>query len=151
MSSVLLRSGEDVSSYAIGQFGDQRLAKTGALFFKRLQEKLTVCVKSLGGDRATEVAFSRFLGNENVEPTAISDELSNKTNDTCLGKSHVFSATVTKVMRAGNNGKIIVWGKGQEKRDLLYIDDLVEFVRSAIKNRKLLLKYSMPVAAGQYR
>ncbi len=90
MSSVLLRSGMDVSSYIIGQFGDQRLAKTGALFFKNLQEKLTVCVRSLGGDRATEVAFSRFLGNENVEPTVISDEFSNKTNDSCLNKAHVL-------------------------------------------------------------
>lgn len=90
MSSALLRSGEDVSSFVIGQFGDQRLAKIGALLFKRLQEKLTVCVKSLGGDRATEVAFSRFLGNENVEPTAISDEFSNKTNDACFRKSHVL-------------------------------------------------------------
>ena len=78
MSVALLRSGEDVSSFAIGDFGDQRLAKTGALLFKRLQEKLTVCVKSLGGDQATEVAFSRFLGNENVEPTEISDEFSDK-------------------------------------------------------------------------
>lgn len=90
MSLALLRSGEDVSAFAIGTFGDTRLARVGALFFKRLFEKLTICIKSLGGDRATEVAFNRFLSNENVEPKLVSDELAKKTNESCLGKSHVL-------------------------------------------------------------
>lgn len=90
MSLALLRSGEDVSAFAIGKFGDVRLAKTGALFFKRLFEKLTICIKSLGGNRATEVAFNRFLGNESVDPDLISDELSKKTNESCVDKSHVL-------------------------------------------------------------
>jgi hypothetical protein len=86
----LSRSGEDVGAFTIGKFGDTRLAKVGALFFKRLVEKLTICIKSLGGDRATEVAFNRFLSNENVEPDIISGELAKKTNESCLGKSHVL-------------------------------------------------------------
>ena len=90
MSLALLRSGEDVSAFAIGKFGDTRLARIGGLFFKRLHEKLTICIKSLGGDRATEVAFNRFLSNENVEPELISDELAKRTNESCLGKSHVL-------------------------------------------------------------
>jgi hypothetical protein len=67
MSLVLSRSGEDVSSFSIGKFGDTRSASVGALLFKRVFEKLTVCIKSLGGDRATEVVFSRILSNEKVE------------------------------------------------------------------------------------
>src|SRR5271156_4284934 len=90
MSLRLLRSGEDVEAFEIGNFGDLRLAKVGALLFKRLLEKLTICIKSLGGNRATEVAFSRFLGNENVKPEIVSDELAKKTNKVCLGKSHVL-------------------------------------------------------------
>jgi hypothetical protein len=90
MSSVLLRSGEDVSAFAIGRFGDKRLSRLGGLLFKRLCEKLTVCIKSLGGDRATEVAFNRFLSNENVKPDIVSDELAKKTNEVCLGKTHVL-------------------------------------------------------------
>jgi DDE family transposase len=90
MSLTLLRSGEDVSAFIIGKFGDTRLSKIGALLFKRLSEKLTICIKSLGGDRATEVAFNRFLSNESVEPEIISDELSKKANQSCLGKSHVL-------------------------------------------------------------
>jgi hypothetical protein len=90
MSLTLMRSGEDVSAFSIGKFGDTRLARIGGLFFKRLFEKLTICIKSLGGDHATEVAFNRFLGNENVEPERISNELARKTNESCLGKAHVL-------------------------------------------------------------
>ena len=53
-----------------------------------------------------------------------------------LEKSHVFGATMTKVMTAPDNGKIIVWGKGEEERDLLYVSDLIDFVDLAIKNQK---------------
>jgi hypothetical protein len=88
--SSLLRSGEDVGAFIIGKFGDTRLTRVGGLFFKRLFEKLTICIKSLGGDRATEVAFSRFLSNKNVGPEIISDELAKKTNESCLGKAHVL-------------------------------------------------------------
>jgi hypothetical protein len=86
MSLTLLRSGEEVGGFQIGNFGDIRLAKIGALLFKRLFEKLTFCIKSLAGNRATEVAFNRFLSNENVEPNLISEELAIKTNEACIGK-----------------------------------------------------------------
>mgnify|MGYP001361831560 FL=1 len=51
-----------------------------------------------------------------------------------LERSHVFGATVTKVM--SSEEKIVVWGTGEEKRDLLYVDDLVDFVLLAIKNQE---------------
>ena len=49
-----------------------------------------------------------------------------------LEKSHMFGANVTKVMSAPEGGSIIVWGGGKEKRDLLYISDLVGFVELSI-------------------
>lgn len=52
-----------------------------------------------------------------------------------LEKSHVFGATITKVM-TNKDGKIIVWGSGEEERDLLYVSDLVNFVDSAINKQK---------------
>ncbi len=48
-----------------------------------------------------------------------------------LLKSHVFGATVTKVM-TNKSGRIIVWGEGKEERDLLYVSDLVNFVNLVI-------------------
>jgi len=53
-----------------------------------------------------------------------------------LERSHVFGATMTKVMTADDGGKIVVWGTGEEKRDLLYISDLVSFVELAIDRQK---------------
>lgn len=46
--------------------------------------------------------------------------------------SHMFGATLRKVMDAKEGDKIIVWGQGKESRDLLYVDDVVRFVDKAI-------------------
>lgn len=53
-----------------------------------------------------------------------------------LEKSHVFGATLTKVMTAEDRGKITVWGTGEEERDLLYVSDLVDFVQLAIDKQE---------------
>jgi len=57
-----------------------------------------------------------------------------------LERSHVFGATMTKVMKSADD-KIVVWGNGTEERDLLYISDLVNFVDLVIQkqNDKLVL------------
>ena len=52
-----------------------------------------------------------------------------------LEKSHVTGATITKVMQ-NTNGTISVWGTGEEKRDLLYIDDLITFIDLAIEKQQ---------------
>jgi len=53
-----------------------------------------------------------------------------------LEKSHMFGATVTKVMEADEGDEIIVWGDGSTERDLLYVDDVVDFIHKAIENQK---------------
>ncbi len=49
-------------------------------------------------------------------------------------RSHVFGATVAKVMQAQGDF-ITVWGDGSEARDLLHVDDLVNFVELAIEHQ----------------
>jgi len=51
-----------------------------------------------------------------------------------LKRSHVFGATITKVMNAKDS--ITVWGTGEEKRDLLHVSDLVSFVDAAITRQE---------------
>jgi len=51
-----------------------------------------------------------------------------------LENSHVTGATITKVMTA-RDGRVIVWGDGEETRDLLFIDDLGEFVERALERQ----------------
>jgi len=52
-----------------------------------------------------------------------------------LEKSHVFGATMTKVL-TNLDGKLVIWGTGEEERDLLYVSDLVKFVTLAINNQE---------------
>jgi GDP-L-fucose synthase len=51
-----------------------------------------------------------------------------------LEKSHFFGATISKVLTTNN--KIVVWGDGTEKRDLLYISDLLDFIEITLKKQK---------------
>ena len=51
-----------------------------------------------------------------------------------LERAHVFGATIRKVMSAKE--KVVVWGNGEEERDLLYVDDLVSFVECALRKQK---------------
>jgi GDP-L-fucose synthase len=52
-----------------------------------------------------------------------------------LERSHVFGATVTKAMTS-RDGKLTVWGSGEEARDLLYVEDLVRFVEACLAKQK---------------
>jgi len=51
-----------------------------------------------------------------------------------LEKSHVFGATITKVITS-EDGKVNVWGTGEEKRDLLYVGDLVDFIDTSLNKQ----------------
>lgn len=53
-----------------------------------------------------------------------------------LERSHVFGATLTKVMTAPDQGKVVVWGDGSEERDLLFVSDLLDFVDRALALQK---------------
>ena len=52
-----------------------------------------------------------------------------------LQRSHVFGATVTKVLQS-KSSEFEVWGDGSEKRDLLYISDLLDFVETILRKQK---------------
>ena len=41
-----------------------------------------------------------------------------------LKKSHVFGASITKVLKS-KDGIINIWGHGKEKRDFLFVDSMV--------------------------
>jgi nucleoside-diphosphate-sugar epimerase len=52
-----------------------------------------------------------------------------------INNSHVFGATINKVILTNNNQPVI-WGDGKETRDLLYVDDLNNFIKKAIYKQK---------------
>ena len=48
-------------------------------------------------------------------------------------RSHVFGATISKVMLADD--EVSVWGTGEEERDLLHVSDLCDFVKKTFENQ----------------
>jgi GDP-L-fucose synthase len=62
-----------------------------------------------------------------------------------LHNSHVCGSTITKVLT--NSNEIEIWGSGQEKRDLIYIQDLIELVDLMISNQTS--EYCLVNAGGE--
>lgn len=88
----------------------------GAGWTKVYAEKMCEFYSKLGNTRFTVIRHSNIYGPHDKYD---------------LDRSHVFGATVAKVMTT-NDKAIVVWGDGTEKRDLLYIDDLVTLVGTCL-------------------
>jgi nucleoside-diphosphate-sugar epimerase len=84
----------------------------GVAWTKVYNEKMCEFYSRLGGTKFTAIRHSNIYG-----PYDKFD----------LDRSHVFGATVNKVMN-NTDGVLSVWGDGSEGRDLIYVSDLVDFV-----------------------
>ena len=51
-----------------------------------------------------------------------------------LVRGHVLAATIQKVM-ASDKEAISIWGQGQESRDFMHVEDLVDFIEHAISRQ----------------
>lgn len=71
--------------FYVGDFGDDRLGRTGAQLYSRMVEQESVCLRRLGRDRATEVRFGRWLNNPRVTRQEIMREASQKTGRLAAG------------------------------------------------------------------
>lgn len=87
----------------------------GAGWTKVYLEKMAAFFASLGVTRYTVFRHSNLYGPH--------DKFD-------LEKSHVFGATIRKVLDADD--KIIVWGKGREVRDFIHVDDMVQAACMAV-------------------
>ncbi len=92
----------------------------GAGWTKVYLEKMAEFYSTLGDTRYTVIRHSNVYGPH--------DKFD-------LERSHVMGATITKVLTA-EEGKIKVWGSGEEERDLLYVSDLVDFVERAVEKQQ---------------
>jgi len=92
----------------------------GAGWTKVYVEKMCQFFASQGSTRHTVIRHSNIYGPH--------DKFD-------LERSHVFGATLAKCM-ASADGRISVWGSGEEARDLLHVDDLVDFVECAAERQR---------------
>ena len=93
----------------------------GAGWTKVYLEKMCEFYSKLGPTRYTAIRHSNIYGPH--------DKFD-------LERSHVFGASITKVMTAPAGGKMVVWGDGSEERDLLYVGDLLEFIDQALARQQ---------------
>jgi GDP-L-fucose synthase len=91
----------------------------GAAHMKIFVENMCKFYSNLGRNRYTVIRHSNVYGPH--------DKFS-------LEKSHVLAGTINKVF--SSKKEVVVWGDGKEKRDLIYISDLVDFVKIVIKKQK---------------
>lgn len=83
-------------------------------------EKMSEFYSAMGRTKYTIIRHSNIYGpHDNFDPD----------------RSHVFGATIAKVV-ACQDGKVVVWGGGEEKRDLLYVSDLLDFVTAAMNRQE---------------
>ena len=92
----------------------------GAGYTKVYLEKMCEFYANLGKTKHTVIRHSNMYG-----PYDKYD----------LEKSHVTGATITKVMNS-QDGKVNVWGTGEEARDLLYVEDLINFIDLSLNKQK---------------
>ena len=88
----------------------------GAAWTKVYGEKMCAFFAGLGATRHTVIRHSNVYGPH--------DKFD-------LERSHVFGATVAKCLTS-TDGRVRIWGSGEEARDLLYVGDLVDFVERAL-------------------
>lgn len=92
------------NSHYVGDFGDERLAAVGADLLRALEERRTVVVKRLGGTRAEEVRFGRFLNNENVTHQEVLDVESRRVGNCAKGRDVLAIQDTTEMNFSGHTG-----------------------------------------------
>ena len=82
-------------------------------------EKQCAFYSQLGRTRHTMVRHSNIYGpNDKFDPE----------------KSHVLASQVIKAFQSLKTNEISIWGDGTEKRDFLYISDLIDFIELSLEN-----------------
>jgi hypothetical protein len=95
----------------LGYFGDMRLKKNGELLFKRIIAKRSVSLRKLGGNRATEVKFGRFLSNEKVTMNELTEESTKKTGQLASGHHVLALQDTTELNFEAHAGRVSGLGK----------------------------------------
>lgn len=83
--------------YNVGYFGDERLKKNGEFLVKAMMEKRTVNLRQLGGDRAKEVKFGRWLSNKKVMSQELIKNIVEKTGSLVVGRRVLAIQDTTEI------------------------------------------------------
>lgn len=104
-------------------FGDKRLSANGQLLYTRMLERQTVCLRQLGGDRATEVKLGRWLRNERVEIKELIEQSTRKVEGLSTGRHVLAIQDTTEINHQGHRDRtqgLGVVGNGTDKGFFLH-------------------------------
>ncbi len=87
----------------IGRFGDRRLADRGAWLFDRIVSTGSLVVRTIGGDRAGEIAVHRFLSSPEVTAAEIIQTVGVRTGEQCRGLRIVAAQDTTEINFSGRD------------------------------------------------
>jgi hypothetical protein len=88
----------------IGYFGDKRRAEVGAKMVQAMQEKRTVVLKKLGGDRGAEMQYFRFLNNPEVTHQEMLDTEAERVGRQVKGRHILVPQDTTEINYAKHKG-----------------------------------------------
>ena len=102
----------------LGPFGDERLQRRGAELLEALVAKRTACLRRLGGDRAGNVAFGRFLHNEAVTGDVMVDTAARHTAEAARGRHVLAIQDTTELNFSAHTGSKRGFGVVGNGRDI---------------------------------
>ena len=90
---------------SLGEFGDIRRARVGRDFLAALVGGQTTCLRKLGGSRAGEVRFGRFLRNSEVTMSAMLTETGRATGERIGGRHILAIQDTTELNFSAHRGR----------------------------------------------
>lgn len=85
----------------LGYFGDARRAATGTELIDRVMATGSLVIRKLGGNRAGEIAFHRFLSAQSVSCAEMLQTLGSRTAAACAGRRIVVAQDTTEINFSG--------------------------------------------------
>jgi hypothetical protein len=105
MIFLSMGNGMSVGAGALGHFGDARRAAVGSALVERVVETGSLVVRKLGGTRAREIAFHRFLSAPSVTCGEMVETLAQRTASACKGRRIVAAQDTTEINFAGREAR----------------------------------------------
>ena len=92
-----------IGSEGIGVFGDVRRAGRGAWLFDRIVATGSLVLRTVGGNRAGEIAAHRFLDSPRVSAVEIIETLGRCTGERCRGRRIIAVQDTTEINFSGRD------------------------------------------------
>lgn len=110
-----------MSSEGIGEFGDKRVARRGALVFNRVVSTGSLVQRRVGKTRAGEMGMARFLESPAVTKEEILETVAKRTARNCVGRRIVVAQDTTEVNFSGREAGRWDLGRGGDGKSLGFL------------------------------